>query len=291
MDSRQSKKKICLITGATAGVGKATALELAKMGFAVVLVARSATKAEAVKQEIAAQMASAEVDYIVGDLGSLRQVRQLAETFKQRYSRLDVLINNAGIFSPRRTMTQDGFEETYQVNYLSHFLLTHLLLDKLKQSDQGRVINLTSNIYGMGRFSRDAAKAETKFSTMGAYATSKLLVLMFTIELAERLANTRITANAVHPGVVKTHMLTSATGIFKLISFLARPFDVSPQQGAATSVYLASSSELWKVTGKYFANSKSAVIRAKFNTEENRKLLWDSTMISLHETDGGFSRD
>ena len=286
MDPLHNKRKICLITGATAGIGKATALELAKKGFVVVLAARNAAKAETVKKEIAAQTGNPETDYLIGDLGSLRQVHQLAKAFGDKYSHLDVLINNAGIFSPQRTMTKDGFEETYQVNYLSHFILTHLLLDKLKQSDQGRVINLTSNVYGMGRFHQDAAKAEAGFSTMGAYATSKLLVLMFTIELANRLAGTRITANAVYPGVVKTHMLTSATGIFKLISYLARPFAVSPQQGAATSVYLASSTDLGNVTGKYFANSKSTVVKTKFNTEENRQLLWNTSMVSLRETNG-----
>jgi retinol dehydrogenase-12 len=272
---------VCLITGATEGVGKATAVELARKGFTVVMAARNAAKAEEVKWEITKSTGNADADYIVGDLSSLRQVHQLAETFKQRYAHLDVLLNNAGIFSPRRNVTEDGFEETYQVNYLSHFLLTHLLLDALRKSDQGRIINLTSNIYGMGRFDQNIAKATTRFSTMGTYATSKLLMLMFTVELANRLRGTAITINAVHPGVVKTHMLTSATGVFKLVSYLARPFAVSPQVGAATSVYLASSLDVTNVTGQYFTNCKSTATKSKFNTEENRTLLWNHSMDCL----------
>lgn len=274
-------RPVCLITGATEGIGKATAIELARRGFTVVMAARNASKAEKVKWEIAKSSGTGDADYIVADLASLQQIRELAETFRERYPKLDVLINNAGVFLPARTITVDGYETTFQVNYLSHFYLTQLLLDEAKKSDQGRIINLTSNIYGMGRYDQKVAKAETGFSTMGSYATSKLLMLMFTIELASHLRGTRITANAVHPGVVKTHMLMSARGLFKLISYLARPFAISPQKGAATSVYLASSPDVVNVTGQYFKNCKSVPIKSKFNTEKNRQLLWNSSMDCL----------
>lgn len=275
------QKHICLITGATDGVGRAAATALAQKGFVVVLAARNAAKAEAVASEIAKSTGATDVDYVVGDLKSLKQVRELAKTFKRRYPRLDVLINNAGIFAPLRTLTEDGYEATFQVNYLSHFLLTHLLLDDLKRSEQGRIINLGSSAYSMGKFDRENLQSEKKFSLMGAYAASKLLMLMFTTELAERLRDTGVTANAMHPGVVKTQMLAGATGLFKLVAYLASPFAVSPQQGASTSVYLASSPEVERVSGKYFVQSGPVDLKSRFNTKANRQLLWDLSMKCL----------
>ena len=283
MSSYLMSKQICLITGATDGVGRETASELAGKGFTVVLVARNAAKAERVAREIAQSTGSADVDYILCDLGSLTQVRQLAETFSRKYPRLDVLINNAGIFAPQRMLTEDGFEKTYQVNYLSHFLLTHLLLEDLKRSEQGRIINLSSSVYNIGKFDPGNLQSERSFSLIGAYAASKLLVLMFTLELAERLRGARIVANAVHPGVVRTQMLANATGVFKIISYFATPFAVSPQQGASTSVYLASSPEADGVSGHYFVKSRAAKVKSRFNTAENRKLLWDLSVKHLQQ--------
>jgi retinol dehydrogenase 12 len=275
------RKPVCLITGATEGVGKATAQALARKGFTVVLAARSLAKAENIKREIAATRSANDIDIIVGDLSSLTQVRQMAETVQQRHPTLDLLINNAGIMAPERTLTGDGYESSYQVNYLSHFLLTQLLLDALKNSEQGRIINLSSSVYSIGKFDPGNLQSEQRFSAIGAYAASKLFVLMSTIELAERLRGARITVNAVHPGVVNTHMLKSATGIFKLIALLATPVAVSPEKGAATSVYLATSPDLAAVSGRYFADSKPKPVKSKFNTEKNRALLWDMSMDAL----------
>jgi retinol dehydrogenase 12 len=274
-------KPICLITGATDGVGKATAVGLARKGFRVVLAARNAAKAEAVKDEIARATGATDVDYIVGDLGSLSQTRRIAEVYKARHPRLDVLINNAGIFSPRHTLTEDRFEATYQVNYLAHVLLTELLLDALTASPQGRIVNLTSNVYVMGQFEGPGLGHERPFSTMGSYAASKLLVLLWTIELAQRLSGTAVTANAVHPGVVRTQMLAGATGLFKLVAYLATPFAVSPDDGAATSLHVATAPSLAGVTGRYFAGSKPAPVKSKTNTAENRARLWQATLTQL----------
>ena len=272
---------VCLITGATDGVGKLTAMELAARGFAIVMAARNAAKAEMVRQEIATATGNRSVDFITADLTSLRQTRQLATAFKQQFSHLDVLINNAGVFLPTRTVTEDNYETMYQVNYLSHFLLTNLLLEEIKNSGQGRIVNLTSNIYTLGRFDVKNLQGERRFSGIGAYASSKLLMLMFTMELAARMRATGVTANAVHPGIVKTQMMLGASGLFKAISWLARPFAVSPRQGAATSIHLASSPEVGGVSGQYFANCKPQDVKSKFITEENRKLLWD---ISMNES-------
>ena len=174
-------KPICLITGATEGIGRATAIELAGRGFTVVLAARNEAKANAVVKEIEAATGRSDAEYIIADLKSLSDVRALSETFHRRYPRLDVLINNAGISSPARKMTGDGFEATYQVNYLSHFYLTHLLLDALKQSDQGRIINLSSNAYSAGKFDPANLQRERRFSPIASYAASKLLMLMYTV--------------------------------------------------------------------------------------------------------------
>jgi retinol dehydrogenase-12 len=277
------KRPICLITGATDGVGKVTAIELAKSGFTVVVAARSAEKAEALKKEIEAATGNKSTDYIVADLASLRQVRQLAETFRRRYATLDVLINNAGVFLPRRTETEDGYEMTYQVNYLSHFLLTNLLLEELKKSEQGRIINLSSSVYSIGKFDAGNLQSEAKFTVLGTYSASKLFTLMFTEELARRLRGTRVTANAVHPGIVRTRMMLQAPGAFRVMSYLSLPFSISPERGAQTSVFLASSPDVGEVSGQYFTKSKRTDVKNKFDTKQNRALLWDLSLNSVQE--------
>jgi len=274
-------KPICLITGATDGIGRVTAIELAARGFVVVLAARNAAKAQALVKEIEAATGHRNADCIIADLRSLAEVRQLSETFRQRYPRLDVLINNAGIFSGVRQLTGDGFETTYQVNYLAPFYLSHLLLDMLKQADQGRIVNLSSSVYTAGKFDPGNLQGERRFSTFGSYANSKLLMLLSTVELASRLKATPVTANAVHPGVVKTQMMLRAPGIFRAVAYLALPFALSPQQGAATSVHLASSPDVEGTSGKYFVRARETDVKTAFNTPENRELLWNLSMQSL----------
>jgi NAD(P)-dependent dehydrogenase (short-subunit alcohol dehydrogenase family) len=274
------KNPICLITGATEGVGKVTALELAKMGFTIVVAARNANKAETLMKEIETSTGNTSCDYIVADLASLGQVRELAATFRRRYAKLDVLINNAGVFLPNRTETEDGFETMFQINYLSPFLLTNLLLELLQKSEQGRIINLTSSVYTMGKFDPHNLQSVGKrhFSVLGTYAATKLFLLMFTEELARRLKATSVTANAVHPGIVRTRMMLQAPGALRVVSYLSLPFSISPFQGAQTSVYLASSPEVKGISGKYFTKSRIAAVKNKFDTAENRALLWDLTV-------------
>jgi retinol dehydrogenase 12 len=180
-----------------------------------------------------------------------------------------------------RQLTGDGFETTYQVNYLAPFYLTCLMLDALKQSDQGRIINLSSSVYTAGKFDPENLQGEKRFSTFGAYANSKLLMLLSTIELAGRLKATPVTANAVHPGVVKTQMMLRAPGIFRAAAYLALPFALSPQQGAATSLHLASSPDVKGISGRYFARCKETNVKSAFNTPENRELLRNLSMQSL----------
>ena len=242
-------------------------------------------------KEVETSTGTTRCDYIVADLASLRQVRQLAEMFRARYSQLDVLINNAGVFMPTRTETEDGYETMLQVNYLSPFLLTNLLLDELQRSEQGRIINLSSSVYAIGKFDPDKIQSvgvgvgERHFSVLGTYAATKLFVLMFTEELARRLKSTSVTANAVHPGIVRTRMMLQAPGALRLVSYLSLPFSVSPFQGARTSVYLASSPDVQGISGQYFTNSKSAPVNNKFDTAENRALLWNVSVNALSVVD------
>jgi NAD(P)-dependent dehydrogenase (short-subunit alcohol dehydrogenase family) len=271
-------KPLCLITGATDGIGKVTATELARKGYAVVLAARNETKAATVTTEIVASTGNRNVDYLIADLTSLAQVGRLAEMFMVRYPRLDVLINNAGIVMPQRILTADGYETTFQVNYLAQFYLTQLLLGELEKSRRGRVINLSSSVYRAGKFNLGNLRSEQQFSTIGTYAASKLYVLLFTIELAQRLKPTRVIANAVHPGIVRTPMMRGAPGVFRAISYAALPFSRSPDRGAATSVFLAGSPDAAHISGQYFANGKVQKVKTAFNTRENRDLLWNLSM-------------
>lgn len=271
-------KPICLITGATDGIGKVTATALAREGYTVVLAARSAAKAATVTSEIVASTGNRDVDYLTADLRSLSQLRGLALAFATRYPRLDVLVNNAGVVMPQRVLTEDGYETTFQVNYLAQFYLTQLLLDALEASRQGRIINLSSSVYRAGKFDPDNLQGERRFSTIGAYAASKLCVLLFTIELAQRLAPTRVTANAVHPGIVRTPMMREAEGIFRAISFAALPFSRSADRGAATSVYLAGTPAASRVSGQYFTNARPKKVRTGYNTPEYRDQLWNLSM-------------
>jgi len=266
--------KIVLITGATSGIGKATAISLAKKDYEIVFVARNQQKAEKVKEEIVFHSKNNNVDFIIADFTSLKQVKLCAEKFKQLYPRLDILINNAGVCLPEKRITEDGFEESFQINYLSHFMLTNLLLDEIKKSEDGRIVNVTSKAYQSGKFDLSNLGSERKFSTMGSYADSKLYNILFSFELAERLKNKGVSVNALHPGLVKTNFGNELKGFFKVILFLFSPFMLSPEKGAATSVYVATCEDIKGMTGKYFEKSKPVEIKSPYITPEIQKILW-----------------
>lgn len=275
------QKPVCLITGATEGIGRATAVGLARQGFTVVLAARDAARLDTVKSAITAETGNRDIDTIAADLRSFAQVRKLCETFHRHYPKLDVLINNAGILASEPQLTEDGFEATLQVNYLSAFLLTQLMRDALKRAGQGRIINLSSSVYAVGKFDSAHLARGKRFPAFAAYANSKLWMLLFSLELARRLEDTPVTANAVHPGIVKTPMMLNARGFFRAVAYLALPFALSPEQGAATSVHLAASPDVAGVSGKYFTRGKQTNFKTAFNTPENRELLWNLSMQSV----------
>jgi len=250
--------KICMITGASSGIGKITALELAKLGATVVIVCRDRNRGEAARSEIQSTSGNQSVELLLADLSEQRAIRQLAQDFLQRYQQLHVLVNNAGVALNKRIITEDGLEKTFAVNYLAYFLLTHLLLDVLKASTPARIVNVSSNSQAFGSIHFDDLQGEKHYSIARAYCQSKLAVVYFTYELPRRLDGTGVTVNCLHPGQVATNMNYSVTGLFGLLGRVVRPFALDPERGARTSIYLASSPEVEDVTGKYFVKCKQA---------------------------------
>jgi retinol dehydrogenase-14 len=254
--------KTVLITGATSGIGRATALGLATMGAHVAIIGRDRRRTDDTAREIRTAGGD-QVDVFVADLSSQSEVRRLAEEVLDRYTHIDVLINNVGGYWKTRHVTVDGLELTFALNHLAPFLLTNLLIDRLKQSAPARVVTVSSNAQTQGRIDFDDLQGEKSYSGARAYSQSKLANVLFTYELARRLQGTPlpdqaiVTANALHPGVVSTSFGTedpaSVQRVF--IPFL-RAFMKTPAQGAATSIHVASAPDLEQVTGRYFANSK-----------------------------------
>lgn len=246
MDSM--KGRICLITGATSGIGKAAAVELARRGAHLVLACRDPGKGDSTIREIK-EKTGAVPELLSVDLSSLESVRQLARMFQAKYPALHVLINNAGVLVRKRTLSADGIELTFAVNHLAYFLLSHLLLDLLKASGPARIVNVSSDAHFRGALDFDDLQSEKKYSPFGVYCKSKLCNVLFTYELAKRLQGTSVTANTLHPGFVATGFFRDTPGFVKAY---ARLFALSPENGAKTTVFLASSSEVENVSGKYF---------------------------------------
>src|SRR5438270_1985522 len=271
--------KICLVTGATSGIGKATALGLAHMGATVVMVGRDHEKGEAVQREIKTKSRNEAVDLLLADLSSQKSIRQLAKKFLERYTKLHVLINNAGMVSLRRRETVDGLEVTFAVNQLAPFLLTNLLLDVLKASAPSRIINVSSDSHEAGYIKMDDLQLEKHYRFMRAYGQSKLALVLFTYELARRLQGTGVTANCLHPGFVATNIGQNGTGPIgrAVVNLIFSSVGISPEEGSKTSIFLATSPEVEGVTGKYFVKSipkRSAPITYD---ETLQRQLWEES--------------
>lgn len=265
---------MCIVTGASSGIGKATARGLLRLGATVVLACRGIQKGEDARAEIARGIPDPKAEVMRLDLASLESVRAFARDFTSRYPRLDVLLNNAGVFTRGRSLTVDGLETQFQVNYLSQFLLTHLLLDTLKASAPSRIVNIASQAHQSARMDFEDLQGERRYSGFEAYNRSKLALVLFTHELARRLEGTGVTVNCVHPGVIRTSL---GKGEYPRGFDVIRLFLKRPEKGAETSLYVATSPALEGVTGKYFA--KSAEVRfspASYDTALARR-LWDAT--------------
>ena len=242
--------RVWVVTGATSGIGKATALGLARLGGTVVLACRNATRAEAARKEIVAATGNEKVSVELVDLASLASIRSFADAFQRKHDRLDALVNNAGVYRRHREASEDGIELQFAVNYLGGFALTQRFLDLLEASAPARIVNVSSSAHEGGTIDFESFQADGAYSGFRAYNQSKLAQVLFTYELARRLGGTRITVNACHPGVIRTNL---GLGEYPSGIGLVRLFFKSPEKGAETPIYLASSPEVEGVTGKYFA--------------------------------------
>jgi retinol dehydrogenase-12 len=277
MDQKENvmQNKICLVTGATSGIGLETARQLARLGATVIIVGRDATKTAATLAQIRQQNRAARVESLVADLSSQAQVRALAEQFKRAYARLDVLINNAGVAMMRRQESVDGIEMTFAVNVLAPFLLTHLLLDVLQASAPSRIINVGSALHKQAQFDFADVQMRRKYNGLRAYNNSKLALLWFTYALARRLAGTGVTVNALHPGMVKSNLTARNGGFYKwIVQPLFNLQAISAEQGAQTSVYLASSPEVEGVSGKYFGKCQPRASSPASYDVDAQERLW-----------------
>ncbi|GHB75632.1 SDR family oxidoreductase [Persicitalea jodogahamensis] len=246
-------KKIALITGPTSGIGKITALELAKRGYNLILLARNAQKADALQMEIGDQ---AETTFVECDLSDLKSVQKAVEKIHANHSRIDLLVNNAGLMMDHEEFSKQDIEMTFAVNHVGHFLLTTGLIDLLKAGKDARIVHVSSGAHQFAKFQIDQLVRPEKFSAWTTYGNSKLANILFSNELAERLQPMGITSNALHPGFVATSFGSGFSSFGSIVMWLARPFAKSPQEGAQTSIYLASSPEVADTTGKYFDDCK-----------------------------------
>jgi NAD(P)-dependent dehydrogenase (short-subunit alcohol dehydrogenase family) len=271
-----SQKKICLITGATSGIGKAAATILAAQGLELVLVGRNPLKLESTAREIRDKTGSDSTHALLADFSDLTQVRQVAEQFQRQLPRLDILINNAGAYFNRRHTTRYGVEKTFLVNHLAPFLLTNLLLDHLQKSISARIINVSSAAHYNAHLDLNDLNLDRFYFGYAAYGRSKLANVLFTYELARRWKDARIAVNALHPGRVGTDIFKTDFSVFGgLLKWVIERISLTPEEGADNTVYLATSAEVEGVTGKYFVK-REAVPSSPLSYDEGlARQLWE----------------
>jgi NAD(P)-dependent dehydrogenase (short-subunit alcohol dehydrogenase family) len=275
------KDKVCIVTGCNSGIGKETALALAKLSATLIMVVRNKEKGEEAKKEIFGQSGSDSVELMICDLSSMDSIRRFATEFKKRHDRLDVLVNNAGAVFSKRELTVDGFERTLAVNYLGPVLLTHEQLDILKKSAPSRIINVSSGLANRSNIDISDLQSERDYSGMKTYSKVKLVLSLYTYELAERLKGSGVTANLALPGFVATNLGRNSGSLRSSILFkLVRPMQIRPERGAETSVYLATSDEVKDVTGKCFAKG-AETSSCPMHNHELQQELWHKTMELL----------
>src|SRR5438128_3774005 len=276
------KGRVCVITGANSGIGKATALELAGMGATCVIFARNQQKGETAMSEITKQTGNDSIELLLADLSSLQSVRELAQQFQAKYPKLHVLINNAGLFNQRRHVTPDGYEATFAINYLAPFLLTNLLLPELKSSEPSRIVNVPSVAHYNRHIDFDDLNMEKTYGGWKAYQQSKLALVLFTHELARKLQGTGVTVNSVHPGTVATNIWSRPMGPLGFIMAVPKLFMISPERGAETIVYLASSDEAGGLNGEYLEKLNVKKSSDESYDEEIAQRLWDVSTKLTH---------
>jgi NAD(P)-dependent dehydrogenase (short-subunit alcohol dehydrogenase family) len=268
------KGKTVVVTGANQGIGKVSALELAKLGADVTLVCRNADKGRAAVEEIRAAAPSSKIELVVADFTSLADVWRAASEITAAHPRVDVLLNNAGLIVPKRRETVDGLEETFAVNHLAPFLLTTRLLDALRSSPSARVVTVSSTAHRGATMNWDDLQYSRGYKSFKVYGQSKLANILFTYELARRLEGTSVTANTLHPGVIASGFGQSYPGWLSTVIGLAKPFMLSNADGAKTSIFLASSPEVEDVSGKYFDKCRAVKSNEASYDVESQKRLW-----------------
>jgi len=268
------KGKICMITGANSGIGKATAIGLAKLGAILVLVCRDQARAEKSIAEIKEKTGIDSIDIILADLSSQKDIHNLVLESKKKYDTLNVLINNAGVNLNKHTLTEDGIETTFAVNYLAQFMLSILYFDILKKSAPARIVNVASSVQAKS-IDFDNLNGEKHFSQLKAYAQSKLAVVLFTYEFAKKAIGTGVSVNCLHPGYVKTNMIRNFRPFVKYFYHLVGLFMISPKRGAKTSIYLASTSDIDGASGKYFKKRRETKsVKISYDATVSKQ-LWD----------------
>jgi retinol dehydrogenase 12 len=271
----QLTNKEIVVTGGTDGIGKVAAAALAKAGASVTIVGRNAAKGETVVREIKAQAGHERVGFVLGDLSGQSGVRAAAKELNNRLKRIDVLLNNAGAFFQKREINEDGVERTFALNHLGYFLMTHLLLDRLKDAPSARIVNVASGAHYGATLDLGDLQNSKNYSGWRAYQQSKLSNIYFTYELGRRLDGSKLTANCLHPGFVATRFGNNNSGLMRATFGIAKSlFAKSETDGAKTSIYLAGSPEVAGVNGKYFDNCKS-VRSSKVSYDETvARELW-----------------
>jgi retinol dehydrogenase-12 len=273
--------KIVLVTGATSGIGEVTARELAQQGAHVIILARNSEKAAKTQRAIIAATGNQQVDVVLADLSVLQQVRDVATELHAKYPRIDVLINNAGLmFGAEREVSADGYEMTLATNHLGPFLLTSLVFDLLQKSLAARIVNVASMAYRFSKPTLDDLQSEHSYSPIWEYGNTKLWNIMFTQELAQRLRTrgiTNVTTNALHPGAVATGYGQQSGGWLSAALKLARPFMISPEKGAETSIFLATDAKAGTLSGGFFSKKKAEPVKSSFNTTANNRRLWEQS--------------
>jgi NAD(P)-dependent dehydrogenase (short-subunit alcohol dehydrogenase family) len=273
------KNKVCLVTGANSGIGKVTARELARQGAHLLMLCRNEERAESARRDIANETGNDDIEIFLADFAIQDEVRNAAAEILEKVGALDILVNNAGRINHNRAETPDGIEQTLAINHLAPFLLTNLLMEALERAPFARIVNVASvaHKYGLPVFDLDNLQLKTKFTPMKAYGVSKLCNIMFTHELAKRINSRQMTANCMHPGMVRSHFSMEGPLWLKTVYILGKPFLRSNDRGAQTVIYLAVSNEVKNINGKYFQDEKIATPAPIAFDDQITEELWNKS--------------
>ncbi|MEX2513193.1 MAG: SDR family oxidoreductase [Cyclobacteriaceae bacterium] len=275
--------KTCIVTGTNTGIGYETAKALCMKGAKVIMICRTEEKAKKAQSEILKSIPKAQIDWAIADLSSQKQIREAVDTLKKGYDKVDVLVNNAGSWFSEFGLTEDGIERQWAINHLCPFLLTHLMVPLMRQSPDARVINVSSDSHFHGKIHFQDVNLSKNYHGLRAYAQSKLANVLFTKEFDRRNPFKNLKIHAVQPGLVKTDIGIKHTISFHAIMWkLRRLAGVSPEKGAATSIYLASSKEVQNINGKYWDNCKQKPASKNANSKENAERLWELSKEMTH---------